>query len=72
MGIVYLILNEGDDVPITTDLLTLHETSTKANSILKVGADKSRKRIAVAMYWKYKTNEALDGPKSVIHTAVIV
>ena len=70
--IIWLILNEGDATPTTTDLLTQHASSTKANNTLHLAENLSRKRIAVSMYWQHKTNDALVGPKSPIQVVVIV
>jgi hypothetical protein len=52
--IVWLILNEGDATPTTTDLLTQHTTSTKANNTLHLAENLSRKHIAVSMYCSTK------------------
>jgi hypothetical protein len=72
LGILYLILNEGDATPTTVDLLIKTATSTRANNKLPLGAATSRKRIAVSMYWKHKTHTSLDGPPSPIQVIVIV
>jgi hypothetical protein len=71
LGIVYLVLNAGDAVPATVDLLTQETSSSKAANTLNIGAGNSGKRIAVSMYWKHKTNPALDGPKSSIQVVLI-
>jgi hypothetical protein len=72
LGIIWLILNEGDVTPTTTDLLTQKETSTRADNVLHLAENLSRKRIAVSMFWQHKTNKHLDGPKSPIQVIVIV
>ena len=69
---MYLILNEGDATPTTIDQLTKITTSTRANNKLPLGANLSRKRIAISMYWKHKTHSSLDGPPSPIQVIVIV
>ncbi|MHB8259961.1 MAG: hypothetical protein ACYDCN_12175 [Bacteroidia bacterium] len=72
LAILYLILNEGDAVPTDVTKLIKYTTSTRANNKLPVGAENSRKRIAVAMYWEHKTKKTLDGPPSPIQVIVIV
>ena len=71
VGIVYLLVNPGDAVPTTVDLLTQSTSSSKAASILQTGAGNAGKRIAISMYWKHKTKPALDGPKSSIQVVQI-
>lgn len=71
VGIDYSVLNPADAVPATVDLLTQHTSSTKAVNTLHLGAGASGKRLAVSMYWKHKTNPALDGPKSAIVVVLI-
>lgn len=71
LGIDYLILNATDAVPTTPDLLTTATTSTKANHTLHLALNTIGKRVAMSFYWKHKTNEALDGPKSSIIIVII-
>ena len=70
--IIWLILNEGDATPTTTDQLTQHVVSSRANHTLHLAENLSRKRIAVSMYWQHRTDEKLVGPKSPIQVIVIV
>ncbi|HEX7414729.1 MAG TPA: hypothetical protein VF411_11865 [Bacteroidia bacterium] len=72
LGIVYLILKAGEAVPTNTDQLTQHIMSSRANSLLKLGAANGTLRVAVAMFWEHPTNEALNGPKSAIQVLTIV
>ncbi|HEX7414972.1 MAG TPA: hypothetical protein VF411_13090 [Bacteroidia bacterium] len=71
VGIDYLILNQTDIVPTTPDLLTTASSSTKANNTLNLALNTIGKRVAMSLYWKHKTNPALDGPKSNIIVVII-
>ncbi len=71
VGMVYTILNETDAVPTTTDLLTTHTSSSKANNILPLPENAVGKRLAISFYWKHKTKPNLDGPKSSIQVVII-
>jgi hypothetical protein len=71
LGIMYLILNTTDAIPTTVDLLTQLTSSSKAANILHLAANTAGKRIAISMYWKHKTNPALNGPPSAIQVVQI-
>jgi len=71
LGIVYLILNQGDVVPATVDLLTQATSSSKAANTLNLASNNAGKRIAISMFWEHKTNPNLNGPKSAIQVVQI-
>ena len=71
LGVVYTVLNAADVVPATPDVLATATSSSKANNTLHLPENTMGKRVAMSFYWKHKTNEALDGPKSSIIIVII-